>query len=80
MNKIVIREEDWVSKNTNGFDRGLRDEKINCVARGMRGKVTMLGKVEKSKKFQKFVSVEISFVVKLDFKITYNIKRRRKSI
>ena len=46
----------------------------------MRGKVTVLGKIEKFKKFQKFVSVEISFDVKLDVEITYNIKSRGKSI
>ena len=40
----------------------------------------MLGKIEKFKNFQKFVSVEISFDVKLDVKVTYNIKRRGKSI
>ena len=43
----------------------------------MREKVTMLRKFEK---FKKFVSVEISFVVKLNVKVNYNIKRRRKSI
>ena len=66
----MIREGDWVSKNTNGFDKGWCDEKINGVAGRMRGKVTMLGKIDKLKKFQKFVSVGISFDVKLDFEVT----------
>ena len=46
----------------------------------MRRKVSMLEKIEKFKKFQKMVSVEISFVVKLDVKVAYNIKSKGKSI
>ena len=63
LNKMVIREGDWVSMKTNGFNKEWCDKKINGVARGMRGKVTMLGKIEKFKKLKKFVSVEIILVV-----------------
>ena len=74
LNKMVVKEEDWVSSNTNRFNKGQCDEKTNGVARGMRGKKTMLGKVKKFKKFKKFFRAEIIFVIKFYVKVTYKIK------
>ena len=40
-------------------------------------KVAMLGENKKFKKFKKFVSLKFIFVVKMNVKVTYSIKKKK---